>query len=112
MFTRPCVRVSSVPCRAARVGNVLSNVSAPCGTPARMDVSSPMPSTCVGRSLGSNGITYAMSSPNSVGSLPRLPPIANPSNGSEDKYSALSFRNAASTPPWTTAYIACRRTSS
>ena len=43
--------------------------------------------------------------------MPRLPPIANPSNGSEDKYSALSFRNAASTPPWTTAYIACRRTS-
>eukprot|EP00982_Pelagococcus_subviridis_P003065 23391-Pelagococcus_subviridis.AAC.1 len=102
----------SCPCRAFFEGNVLSNVSTPSLVDASTVFSSPTPSKCRGRSGGNNGTRYDSNDATSAVSFPTLPPIANPSNGSDARYRALITRSSRSTPPWTTAYIACRRTSS
>ena len=110
-FPRPLVLVSSVPCLAERVGNVLSNASIPSATDARTEGSSPIPSRWFGRSLGSKGTRLANIRVSSRVSFPSDPPMANPSKGRPPRYSALSRRSASSTPPWITAYIAWPRTS-
>mmetsp|Transcript_39198 Transcript_39198/g.92762 ORF Transcript_39198/g.92762 Transcript_39198/m.92762 type:complete len:221 (+) Transcript_39198:359-1021(+) len=72
-----------------------------------MDPMSAIPSKWFGLSAGSSGVRYAMRSTRSSPSFPKLPPIANPSKGSEERYAALSARSSLSVPPCTTAYIAC-----
>ena len=80
---RRASKVSSVPCRAFRVGNVLSNVSTPWRTAPRMEPTSPMPSRWFGRSAGNRGMSVESRRRSSAVSFPSDPPMANPSNGSE-----------------------------
>mmetsp|Transcript_9798 Transcript_9798/g.32279 ORF Transcript_9798/g.32279 Transcript_9798/m.32279 type:complete len:224 (+) Transcript_9798:253-924(+) len=101
--------VSSVPWRAMRVGLQESMVSTPNGTTARQDSGSAMPSKWFGLSRGSAGMSHVSISTISALSLPSDPPTAKPSKGSDCRYSALRRRSSRSTPPCTTAYMACLR---
>eukprot|EP00965_Chrysotila_dentata_P073291 2421056-Pleurochrysis_carterae.AAC.2 len=66
-----------------------------------------MPSKWIGFSAGSLPRMNSMSANISSRLAPRLPPMAIPSNGSDERYAAECARRSLSTPPCTTAYIAC-----
>mmetsp|Transcript_32754 Transcript_32754/g.77422 ORF Transcript_32754/g.77422 Transcript_32754/m.77422 type:complete len:266 (-) Transcript_32754:314-1111(-) len=110
---RPCLILiapllhSSMPCRAMRVGLHESRVSTPSGATASADSGSAMPSRWLGLSAGRCGMRNSSSVSISARFCPRLPPMAKPSKGSEERYSADSCRSSSSVPPCTTAYIAC-----
>mmetsp|Transcript_5737 Transcript_5737/g.19886 ORF Transcript_5737/g.19886 Transcript_5737/m.19886 type:complete len:232 (-) Transcript_5737:463-1158(-) len=120
MLIREPPVMRAAPCRPSRVGKQESKVSTPVLAAALMLISSPTPNKWTGFRVpgGSRppsarrmGITVPRMPSSSAVSLPRLPPMANPSKGRPLMYSALQVLNSLLIPPWITPSIACWRRS-